>query len=680
MNNKVLVVPEDIRYISEWKEFALDDIPHIIDKQIPGCGFTEWCITNNEDTVICSPRRILLENKRDQHADDVLYIRNTYDDDKLALDKDLSKKSKSKVAEEVDQEERLNYYSKIKEDIESYIIQRSSALKPCKILVTYDSFKLVKDVLVSLGNINRFRIIVDEFQSIFTDSRFKSDTELEFLNRLEDIQKVCYVSATPMIDRYLRLIPNFSQIPYYELDWKTASPNRVMKPKLVVKTTKSLFDTANKIIEKYKSGKFETRYIKDPLTGDVNIVTSREAVIYVNSVNNILSIIGKSGLKPEECNILCAKTPENESKIKKKLGKDFGIGTIPLKGEQHKMFTFCTRTVYLGADFYSTCARTFIISDANIETLAVDISLDLPQILGRQRLNENPWKNSAEFYYKPLSRSKVVTEEEFNQRILEKEAETNRLLSAYSTARSEDRSALTRVYDTIARDYNYKDQYVAVNSVKTGRLVEVNGEFVEEYIKIPVENTLVKISEQRAYDIQQLDYADRFNVFNIVDEVSGLEEDNIRTKFFLKEYEKISTLYEKLKFLCDLEEEGLLTPTMIDQLTERHFTEYFSILGADRVRASGYNITKLNRELGFKFFDKAELVSRIYEEFKVGERYTLQYIKDFLAKVYEDTGYDKSPVASDIEEWFNVKIIQINIKLGQSKYRRDRGYEILSKK
>jgi len=32
------------------------------------------------------------------------------------------------------------------------------------------------------------------------------------------------------------------------------------------------------------------------------------------------------------------------------------IGDIPQRGEPHKMFTFCTSTVYIGADFYSTNA------------------------------------------------------------------------------------------------------------------------------------------------------------------------------------------------------------------------------------------------------------------------------------------------------------------------------------
>ena len=76
------------------------------------------------------------------------------------------------------------------------------------------------------------------------------------------------------------------------------------------------------------------------------------------------------------------------------------------------MFTLCTRTVYLGADFYSTNARTFIFSDANVDSLTVDITLDLPQILGRQRLDENPWKNRADLYYKTINKDNKITKQE----------------------------------------------------------------------------------------------------------------------------------------------------------------------------------------------------------------------------------------------------------------------------
>jgi hypothetical protein len=64
----VIPVPPGIRYMSEWTDFNLNFFgvqPFIVDKQIPGCGFTEYCLTGNDDVILCSPRRILLENKED---------------------------------------------------------------------------------------------------------------------------------------------------------------------------------------------------------------------------------------------------------------------------------------------------------------------------------------------------------------------------------------------------------------------------------------------------------------------------------------------------------------------------------------------------------------------------------------------------------------------------------------
>ena len=63
----VIPVPKGIRYIGSWKDFNLSFFgpgPFIIDKQIPGCGFTEYCLTSKfENIVLTSPRKILLKNQ-----------------------------------------------------------------------------------------------------------------------------------------------------------------------------------------------------------------------------------------------------------------------------------------------------------------------------------------------------------------------------------------------------------------------------------------------------------------------------------------------------------------------------------------------------------------------------------------------------------------------------------------
>ena len=56
-----IIVPRGIRYISEWKDFNFSRFPDkcIINKQLPGCGFTEYCINGSENVILCSPRKML---------------------------------------------------------------------------------------------------------------------------------------------------------------------------------------------------------------------------------------------------------------------------------------------------------------------------------------------------------------------------------------------------------------------------------------------------------------------------------------------------------------------------------------------------------------------------------------------------------------------------------------------
>ena len=385
-------VPAGYRYVSDIPDFKLHDFPHILNKQIPGCGFTEYCIRNDENTILCSPRKILLQNKYEQHKDEVFLVVNEFEGDPKT-DKDLTKierprysnyEDKEKIKKEKEELEKAkeNFFQELTKKLTGYVNKCLFDEKPVKILVTYDSYRLVKEILkFNYSNVD-FRVVVDEFQSIFTDSKFKSDTEMQFMDHLQGVKKVCYVSATPMIKKYLDMLEEFKDLPYYELDWCTLDKNRVDQPKLTVKNLVSVYAEAGPIIKSYLGGKFEYRYVRNLESDnekDVKKIISKEAVFYVNSVNNITSIIKRAGLTPGQVNILVANTQENEKKVKKRLGRKFNIGRVPLRDEPRKMFTFCTRTVYLGADFYSDNARSFIISDANIDTLAVDITLDLPQ-------------------------------------------------------------------------------------------------------------------------------------------------------------------------------------------------------------------------------------------------------------------------------------------------------------
>ena len=100
-NDREIIVPRGIRFISDWKEYSLGlfQFPHILDKKIPGCGYTEYCIKTFLPIILCSPRKILLENKTEQHPE-VFYFRNESDVE-IETDKDLTKITVSSGIEEV---------------------------------------------------------------------------------------------------------------------------------------------------------------------------------------------------------------------------------------------------------------------------------------------------------------------------------------------------------------------------------------------------------------------------------------------------------------------------------------------------------------------------------------------------------------------------------------------------
>lgn len=671
MNKETIIVPKGIRYLSQWSEFQLPNFPCIINKQITGCGFTEFCLESPQNIILCSPRKILLENKESQHKGEVYYVKNNLEIS-TKFEKDLNR-NKLDPEDKVDPKEAAEEIRRIKQGVLNYIERCITLNVPCKILVTYDSFRLVKDVILKmtedgrLSGIDDFHVVVDEWQAIFVDSTFKSGTEVDFVYQLQGLNNVSFVSATPMIDKYLAMLDEFKGLPYYELDWKTAEPTRVNKPFLEVHPcSKSITAIAVDIIDKYRKNEGEVFALN--IDGYIHEIRSKEAVFYVNSVKNICDIIRKAELTLEETNVLCSKDSNNNKLIKAAFGirgKMNVLGDVPLKGQPHKMFTLCTRTVYLGADFYSTNAKSFIFSDANIDCLTVDITLDLPQILGRQRLECNPWKNRAELYYKTLSEDRRKTAEEIYKRIEDKEEKTLSLLRSYGRALDKDKINLAKSYLYIAKTANYREDYIAVNVHAGNNLV-------------PVFNNLVKIAELRNYEIQQVDYKDRFSVFGAMDENNEVVVSEVDK--FMETLEDYKGFPAKMKFIYEAE----LQSPMIDLVLERLPMEYgnfYRTVSPEQAKRLSYRKGELDKR-----YDKAKtnqsvdmdvLKSLIISEFPLNSKHTKQNIKEKLGEIYNLAGLLKTPKASDLEEYFDLKSCLIQNK---ETGKRDNGFEIIKLK
>ena len=188
------------RFISEIEGFEFPN--GVLNKQLAGCGATEFAICNDEPTVILSPRLGLIESKVNQHPE-LLEVKAgvTVDDIKAFSGK--------------------------------------------KIISTYDSFYKIREAL----DLTHYRVLCDEMQFIIKDSAFKSNTIRRMLKDLQDLPKVTYISATPLENIYKEL-SYFKNMPYEEIFWT----NYTVREKLNLVAAKSPLLEAAKLAKSYANG------------------------------------------------------------------------------------------------------------------------------------------------------------------------------------------------------------------------------------------------------------------------------------------------------------------------------------------------------------------------------------------------------------------------------------------
>ena len=614
----------DIKYISEWLEYKIPNGHVIVDKGVTGCGYTEYTLTNNLPTVLCSPRKLLLENKSEQHQSDIniLHLKNEIKD--------------------------INDITLLRNKIRNHIFLCDEENLPIKFLVTYDSSHYIIDILKELNLLDDFYFIIDEFQSIFLDSYFKSDVEFDFVEYLQECPNVLYLSATPMLDKYLEKVDTFKNLPFYEIDWSNTGvvENIIIQRKFSTALTTDCI----KIIKQYLEGKYPSTFTKDN-----KIVFSKEAVFYFNSISDIIRVINKLKLTSSQVNIICANDKDNRDKLSK-IGHS--IGKIPLKGETNKMFTFCTKTAYIGADFYSDCASSYVFADPNIKSLALDISLDLPQIVGRQRNRENPFKNNIIVFYRTIRKTEMEDRKSFDKTQEERRKETQRLLDGFNLLKpDQQQSYIQKLKDSIEVS-KYERDFVSI-SKKTGK---------------PIYNSFIDISNERGWEVSQKDYQDKISVTkslesissNISEYQSDLEkevQDFLDNKFY-----STGLFHEKMKMYCEFMDKYQGNKEVSDiiyyKIKDPKYRKYYSFYGSSGCRAVSYKEKKLL--LGMIDESKeSELSSAIYKKFKVGEKYLKKDIKPILQDIYRDLGITTSkPKTTDLGKYFNLTRIRIKQQEG----------------
>ena len=631
MHKITLNVPEGIRYLSDWHDLWNTLLPegqhYILNKRICGCGATEAYLRSGRKVILASPRKHLLYNKYSQHLSDNLHLYR-YQGDKKRYFENTGNTEKDIFA--------------FNNELGRYLQSGGR-----KILTTYDSLGKIQEVLISSGEcLQEWTVVVDEFQSMFCDCQYKATTEYEFSMILGMFSTVVYLSATPFLESYLDMTGQFGGLTVYELLWPA---NMTQIPEVeVIRSRKSVACLCARLVDDYRKGNGKAIMV------DGGKFIAGEAVFYINSISEIKKIILENNIRPEEANIICSSKPENIRKLdelSQKTGMKFRIGDIPQRGEPHKMFTFCTSTVYIGADFYSTNAYSYIFANPRISSMTVDVSVDLQQIIGRQRLEENPFRNSATLYFN--TRESRVDRQALEEAVREKKEKTQRQIKNYVVVPY--KNEMLQMMEETIRKYGHKDHYCCIVRDSNGRVCVV-------------ENEILEIADRRAWEVTNMIYNNDFSMYRAlkagVNVTKAADSNNPEIQRIFTEWNMDNRFDRKARMYCDLHENA---PLLLEECNfiERKYKDYYDTLGREGFKSSHWREDYIKQALApvpMKLLPRNEIAGRLMNVLKAGGEYTKSEVKEILRGIYHELGIQGKPSASDITGYLTCEEKNIRIK------------------
>lgn len=594
--------------MSEYGElinYLPTDRKFILDKTLTGCGGTSLFLNSYLPVVIILPRIQAGKEKSVQHPDCFWFHIPSCNNREDGIKKKM-------------------------QELDTYLYNHHWGGTP-RILVTLDSSDKVISVLKSWGIADSFLFVVDEFHCLMGDAMFKGSTDMNFLTYIDnEARHICYLSATPIPEIFLEHIPQLTNIPYYKLEW---DPDVIKEPTLkgvMMKRGESAEKLCGQIIQRYrKNGYFERKLVQD------NVVYSREACFFLNEVNSIRNIIIQNGLKPKEVTILCS-----ESKTSK-LPKGFTTGGLCTNKNNpvNKTFTFCTKASFEGVDFYSTNASTYIFINAGKECQTLDIILDIPQILGRQRLDINPFKHDATIYYKTIPAKE--TKEEFQRRQSEMEQKSNEILDTFNNTSKEAKALMVKFCRERALENKFTDNYIDI--------VQENGHMTIGF------NYLVMVAQWNRWHQRNHYYNDPCQLLTRIRSAVRAHRKPIEVKQFEEWYYNASDK-DKLSGYANfrIQYPKYDMPIRQNPFIDFEFHRWYDALGYDIL--SGLKFQKDDVERYYNEMCAQESIREACRQvFQIGALYSKRKVKVILQKIYNSLGLiGKKAKATDLKQYLTV--------------------------
>lgn len=613
-------MPDNARYMSEASDLLSKRLPshgkYILDKTLTGCGGTEFFINSGRPLVLVSPRTGVLLDKSQQHPECHLFRDNPKCD-----------------------------IQALKDNLRRYLDRPVNIFGPNPssiILVTLDSCKYVIEELKHRKIIDRFLFLNDEFQCLIGDAAFKGDVDLEFLRMLDrEAKNICHMSATPIDDTYLNALPEFQNTDYYKLKW---DPNVIVEP-----TVKEIMmgegESAQSILKGIISDYRRYGYFAGKIVDGV-YVEAKEVVVFVNEVRTILNIIKENRLSPNEVTVLVSSSNKYVSELKK-MGFQIGSQNPDKANPRNTTFTFCSKASFEGRDFYSTSAFTYIFLDGTKDWEIHDTSIEIPQMLGRQRLDANPFRYNAVIYYRTKPNDTSMAE--YMSMIRDKLNASRTLVDSYNSGIATLKKSLVDLVKGQDPSNRYQSNYLDVVDNAGGQYsLEIN------YLVAASEHNLA-INKTQFYNNPL------FLTTAIQNQIASCNTKPQELRDFEKQFNDARTFGDRMGLYCSIlnlhpeYEQALLANPFIEQ----KFHYFYLQLGPAAICRFSYEESAIEWELC-----RREIILRCQNRFLQGQEYTLTEVKTGLQEIYDNLGIGMTAKATDLFGYLPVKQVQRTLQDG----------------
>ena len=460
-----------------------------------------------------------------------------------------------------------------------------------KIAVTYDS---LPKLIGWLSSTEGWKVLVDEYHLILEDMDFRYDAINGLMEEIQKFKYYSFLSATP-IDLDFE-IDFLKQLPHYKVQWNGVTKITPIRYK-VTQLTKGL-------------ARFIQIFLDEGISlPDINGNVSKveELYIFINSVTSIKQIADTLKLNPDDVKICCADRIRNN-----KLLGEYQIESV---SSPNKKINFFTKKCFQGCNLFTNNGLIIVASDAYRTQTLVDISTTMEQIAGRIRINDeyqNIFRNVIVHLFS--TNKNVMSDEEFEMVMQDKEKEADKLLSGWSKLDKEERQ-------TYIKRMNLDTELVSI----------INGKMV--YNNLKKQSFIYKQALRKTYK-DGISIRDSF----MQSEKFELTNQNEWEDFNIKLAKAMTVSYEQL--LKDY----------LDSPSESYEQEYPEFPLIKRyLKESEMNTLRWNREKMLKAVEDKKQVDKVFLAIYQPGFISNQELKSKLKDEFGRLGIKLSPKATLIE-------------------------------